>query len=1367
MLGGAVGDALGSGVRNHTTGDIQQWFGQQGVRDYLAPFGRRGAGTDLTQLTVFTLEGLLRGKAANPDPAGWLPTQIVGTNHLRWLYTQGVPWEYAMSSHLQTQPGPSGWLLECSELFSTRSPAGAPLFAMGRMATLPPPGVAGNETPMGVASFLDCLVWAAPTMVWSANDELVYSAGAAVANMMTWDHVTIGAAGLHADVLGQLMRGGAFWDSVRASDRHRLGRAYGPGMPTPADVTRTVNAAMFASHDGRRPGPSRLDVDFDTAGKPGVLGIALASVASTTTFADAVLMAVNQTADSSVTGALAGQLAGALYGWEAIPQRWRDELELREIIDVLCDDATEAFAPPPVPRWAQRYVGDASRAFEEPLQLTRSQPVTSTVDDRGPQETYLVNSERVWSRPSQPPVEPAPDTEVSPVEATTILPITDFGTDSTPVPAEQVYPPEETGSTRFLPADAEGGSAVYGPGDVGLGTARQGDETPRDERRDAPGAITLGEVASPPPAPRDSGLADSGPIDPGLTEVEPTEVDPVDTGAADGRLLGSSSERLGTESDFRHAPVQSPQAHFSQDDRGPAPRGDAASGSIGREPLEAFEGGAGDQRQAEVDRSDGRHTEIPHADWSGADLVDPDPNPSGPGQPDPTSAIPAVSGSVDDGSPVAKPSAGQGSGDRFEVSRVATGEPGPADRVPTDIPAVADPTPSERAFVEPDPVEDAGADFEPVDLAADSRLLDNGSGAQDGPEPSSPAGLVAPEPSEPSVDSEGSEGDLFVADEESPDAATVTEATVHSEPGREADHADPQAEPTAALDEADTSVAPIATGGHRVVEDVDEVAPSLPERVLGCFLGGALGDALGSDLEYDTVDQILAKVGPTGPTALREAYGVHGAITDDTQLTMFTAEGLVRGRIAVRMLGNDDPIPEVQFAYQRWWYSQGVDWSSAAGVFLGDHAEPDGWLIRVPGLFSTRSPDQTVARALADFGAGGAAGSVTNRINDSQGCGGVLRAAPFGLWSSDPAEVFALAVRGAALTHGHPSGYLSAGAFAVIVQQALLGRGIDDGVWLALQVLETWEGHEPTSKALAIAVDLAEQGVPTPEQMAETLGAGWDGPAALAIAVCATLAAGEDVESALRIAVHHGGNSDTTGAICGNIVGALMGIGALPVDWLADLELRDVVEQVAMDCLVEFGRTEPDTSAGPDADGSWSAGSESGEPIVDEDWNDRYPVRPLWSVQADSEPAESPTRLLPAISSEQSAAFTDADRRDAEPSSDQDLPSPADEVAREDRLPTEQLSRSERGAAIARVTDQRRAPDDGDGASSAGDRSEDEAAPSDADDPPQEPERKAPADQGTKRIRRSAAAEFFGSDSHPPKPAPRRINGVSPRSTDR
>ncbi|MGB8841599.1 MAG: ADP-ribosylglycohydrolase family protein [Aliidongia sp.] len=60
LLGGAVGDALGAPVEFMTSAGIAGHFGQQGIRDFVPAYGRRGAITDDTQMTLFTAEGRTR-----------------------------------------------------------------------------------------------------------------------------------------------------------------------------------------------------------------------------------------------------------------------------------------------------------------------------------------------------------------------------------------------------------------------------------------------------------------------------------------------------------------------------------------------------------------------------------------------------------------------------------------------------------------------------------------------------------------------------------------------------------------------------------------------------------------------------------------------------------------------------------------------------------------------------------------------------------------------------------------------------------------------------------------------------------------------------------------------------------------------------------------------------------------------------------------------------------------------------------------------------------------------------------------------------------------------------------------------------------
>ncbi len=63
------------------------------------------------------------------------------------------------------------------------------------------------------------------------------------------------------------------------------------------------------------------------------------------------------------------------------------------------------------------------------------------------------------------------------------------------------------------------------------------------------------------------------------------------------------------------------------------------------------------------------------------------------------------------------------------------------------------------------------------------------------------------------------------------------------------------------------------------------------DRVRGCLLGGAVGDALGAGIEFASLAEIRSGYGPDGVRGLTPAYGVAAPLTDDTQLTLFTAEG--------------------------------------------------------------------------------------------------------------------------------------------------------------------------------------------------------------------------------------------------------------------------------------------------------------------------------------------------------------------------------------------------------------------------------------------------------------------------------------------
>ena len=332
------------------------------------------------------------------------------------------------------------------------------------------------------------------------------------------------------------------------------------------------------------------------------------------------------------------------------------------------------------------------------------------------------------------------------------------------------------------------------------------------------------------------------------------------------------------------------------------------------------------------------------------------------------------------------------------------------------------------------------------------------------------------------------------------------------------------------------------------------------DHIAGCLLGGAAGDALGAPVEFMGLAQIRSRYGPTGITDMREAVGKDSEglarFTDDTQMTLFTAEGLLRAGNRMAERGDPATAAVVHNAYFRWLYTQG----SGTGGLEG---QVDGWLITNPGLFATRAPGHTCMSALRS----GIMGTPEAPVNNSKGCGGVMRAAPAGLLSP-PGEAFATGCAIAALTHGHPSGYLAAGFLASVVSSIIEGASLDDAIAHALEELSGWPGHEECREAAGRAVALArDASSPKAPETVEALGEGWVAEEALAISLYAALSCPDDFPAAVCLAVNHSGDSDSTGSITGSILGALLGMSSIPVPWLKLLEMRDEITAIAADIL--------------------------------------------------------------------------------------------------------------------------------------------------------------------------------------------------------
>jgi len=319
---------------------------------------------------------------------------------------------------------------------------------------------------------------------------------------------------------------------------------------------------------------------------------------------------------------------------------------------------------------------------------------------------------------------------------------------------------------------------------------------------------------------------------------------------------------------------------------------------------------------------------------------------------------------------------------------------------------------------------------------------------------------------------------------------------------------------------------------------------SIQERRQGCLYGGAIGDAFGYEIEFSSIATIQARYGKAG---LQHPVFHDGKliVSDDTQMTLFTLE-------AINACDAQTPIPEVveriRLAYLDWYHTQ---------LRNPETYDYTGTIGRSKVLHALRAPGNCCMTSMA----AGGPGTPETPINDNKGCGGVMRVAPIGLFPEkwNPDQAFELAMRAAAITHTHPTGYLSSGMLAAIIRHLMDGIELREAIEKAKGILTGYPGNEETLFKVQQAIDLAERGIDSLSAV-EALGQGWIAEEALGIGLYAALK-GENYTDVIRVAANHSGDSDSTASIAGQIYGVRKGIGEIPQEWMEALDVRGVLAQ--------------------------------------------------------------------------------------------------------------------------------------------------------------------------------------------------------------
>lgn len=341
-------------------------------------------------------------------------------------------------------------------------------------------------------------------------------------------------------------------------------------------------------------------------------------------------------------------------------------------------------------------------------------------------------------------------------------------------------------------------------------------------------------------------------------------------------------------------------------------------------------------------------------------------------------------------------------------------------------------------------------------------------------------------------------------------------------------------------------------------------------KVKGCLIGGAIGDALGYPIEFiRSIDSIKNIYGENGITRYKLTNG-KAIISDDTQMSLFTANGLIWGKTRHCLRGiSPSPTDCIYLAYQDWYQTQLRD------EVKDKERNKISWISDLPELNVERAPGITCLNALS----GTEKGTLDKKINDSKGCGGLMRVAPIGLFFSckyyKSEEIGKMGAEAAALTHSHPLGIMPAYVFTVLINTlTYTNKTLEESINYSLDVFKD-NFKDYNAKESKILLDLINKAISLSKKDLEDinaiceLGQGWVAEEALAIAIYSCLKYPDNFEKAIICSVNHDGDSDSTGSIAGNIMGALLGLEKIPDYYINDLELKDVILELAEDLFAD------------------------------------------------------------------------------------------------------------------------------------------------------------------------------------------------------
>ena len=327
-------------------------------------------------------------------------------------------------------------------------------------------------------------------------------------------------------------------------------------------------------------------------------------------------------------------------------------------------------------------------------------------------------------------------------------------------------------------------------------------------------------------------------------------------------------------------------------------------------------------------------------------------------------------------------------------------------------------------------------------------------------------------------------------------------------------------------------------------------------KIRGCLIGGAVGDALGYQIEF------ARGIKDKQVKRFKDDVGI---ISDDTQMTLFTATALLWAQTQ-KLIGNEN------VSLRESMHSAYLDWLDTQRGTLAHKSI--SWIKAIPELNRLRAPGNTCLSSLSS----GKIGSTVQPLNHSNGCGTIMRIAPCAMFADNPDHAGIIAVDCSVITHGHVLSWMPSYVCAHMIKAMMDGNDdIRDALNRALNGLRSraslFKENIPMFRKNSLgafldlvgsAIDLSKKDMRDTDAI-RMLGEGWTADEAFAIAIYSCLKYQDSFENSVVCAVNHDGDSDSTGAIAGNIMGALLGYQDIPSYYKDNVELNEVIVEIADD----------------------------------------------------------------------------------------------------------------------------------------------------------------------------------------------------------